>query len=68
MLQDCALCGDSRRKPGYGAVIHPKIAACLGWTLAETQSFSLQALRELVRGKDPALAAEISETIEELAR
>lgn len=70
MLQDCALCRDSRRRPSYGAVIHPKIAACLGWTVIETQSFSLQALRELVRAKDPAsaLIAEITQTIEDLAK
>lgn len=40
--------------------LHERIAACLGWTVSETRSFSLATVRELVRAKDPALADEIS--------
>ena len=40
--------------------LHARIADALGWTLDEVQSFSLPALRELVRAIDPALGNEIS--------
>jgi hypothetical protein len=43
--------------------IHERIAQALGWTVPDTQGFSLATLRELVRDKDPALADEISATI-----
>jgi hypothetical protein len=43
--------------------MHRRIAAVLGWSVKETQGFSLQSLRELVRPLDPTLANEISESI-----
>lgn len=39
--------------------LHEKIAVCLGWTVEETHSFSLRALRDLVHKHDPRLAAQI---------
>lgn len=42
--------------------LHERIAKRLGWTVEQTQSFSLQSLRELVRGY-PKLEAEITELI-----
>ncbi|MBU1767923.1 MAG: hypothetical protein KJ648_07465 [Candidatus Omnitrophica bacterium] len=42
------------------ATLHARIAAVLGWTVKDAQSFSLQVLRELVREKDPKLASEIT--------
>ncbi len=39
--------------------LHQRIAHVLGWTLAETQGFSLQALRDVVRPVSPKLANEI---------
>ena len=47
-------------------MIHERIAAVLGWTIAETQGFSLAALRELVRPLDPKLAEEISQGIRDM--
>jgi hypothetical protein len=44
--------------------LHERIAKCLGWTVSEVQSFSLAAVRDLVRGKDDALHAEISTVIQ----
>lgn len=44
--------------------MHKRIAAALGWTVEQTRSFSLQALRELVRPVDPALADEISKVVQ----
>ncbi|MFA6031262.1 MAG: hypothetical protein WC969_15540, partial [Elusimicrobiota bacterium] len=44
--------------------LHSRIAAALNWTAEDAQSLSLQALRELVRPVDAALADEISRTIE----
>lgn len=44
--------------------LHERIAAVLGWTVKETQGFSLQALREMVRAKDPRLAEEISGVVQ----
>lgn len=44
--------------------LHERIASALGWTVEQTQSFSLQALRDLVRPVSPKLAAEISEQIQ----
>jgi hypothetical protein len=43
--------------------MHDRIAHALGWTVAQSQSFSLAALRDLVRPVDAALADEISDTI-----
>lgn len=45
--------------------LHERIAALLGWKVEDTQSFSLLALRELVRTAPPskardAIVAEIS--------
>jgi len=41
--------------------LHERIAQALGWTLESTQSFSMPALRELVRPVSPKLAAAITE-------
>ena len=41
--------------------LHERIAQALGWTVAQTQSFSLRALRELVRPVSPKLVAEIDQ-------
>lgn len=46
-------------KPG----IHVRVADALGWTEKDAKSFSLPALREVVRPVSPALAHEISEII-----
>ncbi len=43
--------------------LHERIAKALGWTVAEAQSFSFQALREMVRAVDPALTAELDAAI-----
>lgn len=40
-----------------------RIAQALGWDLEDTQRFSLQSLRELVRGTHPKLAHEITQQI-----
>ena len=40
--------------------LHERIARALGWPVADTYTFSMQSLRELVRGKNPKLADEIS--------
>ena len=39
--------------------LHERAAAALGWPVADTQSMSLQSLREVVRPVNPALAAEM---------
>jgi hypothetical protein len=44
--------------------LHERIAAALGWTVKETQSFSLASLRELVRPVSPKLAYELTVTIQ----
>ena len=41
-------------------MLHERIAAALGWTLAETKSFSLSTLREMVRPLSPKLTHEIT--------
>jgi hypothetical protein len=41
-------------------MLHERIAAALGWTLAETKSFSLATLREMVRPLSPKLTHEIT--------
>lgn len=43
--------------------LHERIAEKLGWTVQETQSFSLAALREMVKDKSPKLAYFITEEI-----
>ncbi len=40
--------------------LHQRIASALGWSLADTQGFSLPALRDLVRPVSAALADEIT--------
>lgn len=40
--------------------LHARIAKALGWTVKEAQSFSLPALRDLVRPVSPKLAEEIT--------
>jgi hypothetical protein len=40
--------------------LHQRIAQALGWTEEETQKFSLQSLREVVRPVSPKLAHELS--------
>lgn len=44
--------------------LHERIAKRLGWTKKETESLSLQALRDLVRPVDAKLAHEITRAIE----
>jgi len=46
------------------APLHTRIAEKLGWTVAQTQSFSLLALRDLVRPVSAKLAHEITLAIE----
>jgi hypothetical protein len=43
--------------------LHTRIADTLGWSTTDVQSFSLRALRELVRHVDSALAGEITAAI-----
>ncbi len=45
--------------------LHERIAVVLGWTVAETQSFDMRSLRELVRTLDVRLAEEITRHIAE---
>lgn len=40
--------------------LHERIAAALGWTVEQTQGFSLLALRDLVRPVSAKLAHEIT--------
>lgn len=49
---------------GGAGSLHERIAAVLGWSVKDTQGFSLSMLREMVRGKDPQLAQEISEAVQ----
>jgi len=39
--------------------LHERAARALGWSVHDTQSMSMQALREVVRPVDPALAREM---------
>ena len=41
-------------------MLHERIAKALGWTVEEARSFSLPALRELVRPVSMKLALEIT--------
>ena len=43
--------------------LHERIAAALGWTVAQAQSFSLPSLREMVRPVSAKLAHEITQEI-----
>ncbi len=43
--------------------LHERIAEVLGWSVADARSFSLSALREMVRPVSPKLAHEITQTI-----
>lgn len=43
--------------------LRERIAKTLGWTIEQTQQFSAQTLRELVRGKDDKLVTLISTEI-----
>lgn len=43
--------------------LYERIAKALGWSIEETQSFSLQSLRELVRPSHPKLAYVIDDYI-----
>ena len=45
--------------------LHERIAKCLVWTEDEARTFSLTALRELVRLKDQALCDEIDLVIQQ---
>lgn len=47
--------------------MHERAARALGWSVRDTQSFSLQTLRDMVRPVDPALAEEMSEAIRSLS-
>ncbi len=44
-------------------ILHERIAAALGWTVSDARSFSLSALREMVRPVSPKLAHEIIQVI-----
>ena len=44
--------------------LHERAAAALGWTVGQTHGMSLAALREMVRGVNPALAEEMSREIQ----
>lgn len=43
--------------------LHERIAKALGWDVADVRTFSMHALREVVRPVSKDLAAEISEHI-----
>lgn len=49
---------------GGAGSLHERIAAVLGWSVKDTQGFSLSMLREMVREKDPQLAQETSDIIQ----
>jgi hypothetical protein len=46
--------------------LHERIARALGWTVEETQGFSLLSLRDLVGPISPKLAHEITLALEDL--
>lgn len=53
-----------RRRYGRATgALHERIAQALGWPLRDVQSFSLHALRDLVRPVSPKLAHEITAVI-----
>ena len=43
--------------------LHERVAAALGWTVAEAQTLPLAALREMVRPVSPKLAHELTDAI-----
>lgn len=45
------------------STLNERIAAALGWPVADTYTLSLQSLRELVRPVDANLAAELARSI-----
>jgi len=55
---------DCEETGGPMNTLHARIAKALGWTEAETQSFSFQSLRDLVRPVSPKLTAELDEAIQ----
>lgn len=69
----CDACGSSRHvAPGQTlcdscrpGTLHERVARVLGWTAREAQSFSLPALRDLVRPVSPKLAWEITCAMQE---
>jgi hypothetical protein len=46
------------------STLHERLAVALGWSVADTQSFSLPALREMVRGRHPRLEQEINAVLD----
>lgn len=56
MATNLCPCGYKRE-----STLHERISKVLGWPLSDVQSFSLNAVRELVRPLDAALADEITE-------
>jgi hypothetical protein len=52
------LYGDAPR-----GTLHERAARALGWSVRDTQSMSMHALREAVRPVNPALAEEMSREI-----
>lgn len=44
--------------------LHERAARALGWTVRDTQSLSMQSLRDLVRPADPDLAREMDYMIQ----
>lgn len=44
--------------------LHTRIAKALGWTVKDCQSFSLAALRELLRPEHPDLVYEIGQVLQ----
>lgn len=44
--------------------LHDRIARELGWSVEDTQSYSLRSLRDVVRSSNPALAKEIERQIQ----
>jgi hypothetical protein len=56
--------GEGLSGVGRGHSLHDRAAKALGWTVEETQSMSLQSLREQVRFLDKSLADDITDAIE----
>lgn len=55
---------DALPEPMSPTTLHERIAEALGWSVKDAQSFSLAALREMVRKEHPKLAHEISQVIQ----
>lgn len=47
-----------------GGTMHERAAKALGWSVADTQSMSLAALRDMVRPVNPELAGEMTRAIQ----